>query len=189
MTKFYFWINFLFSSLELITEYIYNNKLFVCEQEKVFGLQRTFTPKNRQSRAPTFIEMKGILSDISDSVSAKSSFIPIKEDNIINEVSNGKRTSFFSQQGEHIEEEDYIYADNSITDVKNLNDLFSQIKYNPDINKLLYGLNDIAFKRNVPEFDKKNLTVNFSKMELDKFENGKKVQDEFRVSLNFSLLD
>ena len=71
----------------------------------------------------------------------------------------------------------------------NVFDIIDSIKHTMDMNVLIEQINNFAKNRNNECFNKNNLNIILTAKELDKFSNSKKMRNDFRVHINYSLLD
>jgi DNA-binding LacI/PurR family transcriptional regulator len=67
-------------------------------------------------------------------------------------------------------------------------ELIESLKRDPDLNKLIDGINLKAKQLNIPLFNKNEMNIKFSSNEFDKFTNAKSMLDNFGVCLNFTLI-
>ena len=71
----------------------------------------------------------------------------------------------------------------------NIFDIIDSIKHTMDMNALIVQINKFTKNRNKEYFNKNNLNIILTANELDKFSNSKKMRNDFRVHINYSLLD
>jgi hypothetical protein len=181
--KFYLWVNFSFSLMELISHFIFHNDLFVEKETDMFK-----NIMKRNTRTPTFAELKGILSkniqvdesaDINvEELNSTSTDNYLKENLVNNE-----------QKEEHSEEPKLVSKIKKVTHLGKIIDLFDKFIKQPNFNPFIQELNIAAAKRYVMPFNKKVAEIVLNAYELDKFFQKKKMEPGFKVVINYSLLD
>jgi hypothetical protein len=210
--KFYLWMNLWYTTLEIVSQYIYDNKLFIAQgkiNEYVINKSNkghSIFKKNKEvpmpirfsnfnEKAPTFIEMKDMLLDFED-----IDEIEEKKFDYQNFCVRKNQSSMISEEfTEKVKRElENDISRNSVYSYRKkkkfedscdtLIELIESLKRDPDLNKLIEGINHKAKNLGIYLFNKNDVNIKFSAWELDKFSNAKNMVKDFGVELNFKLI-
>ena len=158
--KFYSWFNLWYSTFEIISEYVIDNKYFDSEEDKknnINPINEINTDDNEKNKQNNY----GL--DINETIEKFSG--------------KGRRTtvsmSFYSMKQKHKKGEKRRSA-------------LQAMKNNNDLNAIIAGIDELANEKNVPLIDRKNLSFTVKRNQLDKLKT--KCKDEFEVKYKFELL-
>lgn len=193
--KFYMWINLWYSTLENISHYIYEHKLFIKENKvKDFVEDRS----KILLHAPTFVDIKTKFLDYQPFEDIEE----IKFDNKHFGILEKKPSRHMSldleenkarimRDGIELEEvnnknvKTKVFSESCDTLIK----LIEQLSLDNDVNNLIDGINKISASRsNVPLFKKDDIDIFLKAGDLDKFVNAKDMDKDFKVHLNYKVV-
>jgi hypothetical protein len=190
--KFYCWVNLWYSCLELISHYIFHKKLFLKTESTHEFSDDLIKMRNNNKKQPDFVQMKSIFynegSLTKDEKDEEESYNTLREMVIKNQIEsfhfkneNGK--VHFPKEAQSVKRRRVISTDRCQSVLQLIDDLSE----NPDLNRLISGLNAKAMQRNTGVFDKDSMSITLNADELDKFNKAKDMPGYFSLLLNFSL--
>lgn len=194
--KFYCWVNLWYSCLEIISNFIFHNKLFL-KTDSQEQSDDVFNWKNTIVKKPNFVEVKNLffkgydssLEDIQeerDEEDNNNTYHEMlgKNKNDLNSSNNINYIDKISKHSNTIQRRKLIASSNRCQSILQLIDDLSN---DPDLNTLISGINQKAIHRNLNTFDKDNLSIRLGADELDKFGQADQMIKDFALVLNFSL--
>ncbi len=192
--KFYLWLNFWYSTLDILSRYIYKNKLFLhedkvdnylfekIEAELLFG--------KRNSYVPTFVEMKNLFLDfktkdeeIKEKFDQKNLSLRPK---FIRHLSLDKNTddSMVDNLLSPKEPKTKIFQDSS----DNMIELINNLSKDPNLLNLIDGVNKMASQRKIEHFDENEMVIRLEAKDLDKFKKADKMHPDFQLELHYKII-
>ena len=215
--KFYIWLNLWYSTLEIVSDYIFQNKLFIKENkvnefpaEKILKFFADNNLKIPINRAPTFSQLKAVFFEYHEAEEVlqqnfdKKNFAVVKNlvekqksksCYLMNEVildNLVKNNSINNSEDQEDNEIELFYKNGKKKKFQDIcdevMDLIDKLSVDPDLMKLIEGVNEISKSRGLNLFDKNDINVVLSAFELDKFSGAKKMMEDFKLILNFKLV-
>lgn len=198
--KFSIWVNLWFSTLDNISHYIINNKLFI-KEHKVKEYEHKNDLKIPLNKATTFVEMKTMFFNYEDIDEIKEQQFDHKNFELTKKSSR-HFTITPSIEKSHcsrmIEFDSDINMETVVTpkgrkvfqdSSDNMFTLIELLARDHNINKFIQGVNKVAHSRSISPFSTNDINIFLKATELDKFTQAKSMALDFTVNINFKLVE